>query len=178
MASLEIRRIQVADVPKFLALWGQVYSEGAFLAKGPPPEDRVRSIVEKVVIEEIPNFIAVDGGKLVGAVEVFPGTMCGRKEFGADRIGHLGIQVDSNYRKIGIGRNLMLAAISDSLRYGFEEIELSVFESNFVAIRLYKKLGFIVSGHGDSITLPAGITTRGQHMVFDIVHNKRNQADA
>lgn len=178
MARLEIRRIQVADVPNFLALWRRVYSEGAFLAKGPPSADRVRGVVEKVVKEEIPNFIAVEKDKVVGAVEVFPGTMCGRIETGADRTGHLGIQVDSHYRRRGIGRNLMMAAISDSRRYGFDEIELSVFDSNFVAIRLYEKLGFIVTGHGDSVTLPSGMTATGQYMVLNFLHNKRNQADA
>ena len=105
---MEIRRIQVDDVHSFVDLWSRVYSEGAFLAKGPPPEDRVRSIIEKVVKEGIPNFIAV---------------------------------------------------------------ELSVFESNIAAIRLYKSLGFLTSGHGLAVTLPAGISTREQHMIFNIVEN-------
>ncbi len=51
---MEIRRIQSSDVTGFLELWSRVFSEGEFLAKGPPPEDRVSRIVAKVVVEEIP----------------------------------------------------------------------------------------------------------------------------
>ena len=168
---LEIRRIQVGDVHSFVDLWSRVYSEGAFLAKGPPPEDRVRSIIEKVVKEGIPNFVAVEKSQVIGAVEVFPGPMCGRKYDGAEKTGHLGIQVDSSHRRRGIGKHLMMTAISDSARFGYRAIELSVFESNVAAIRLYESLGFLTSGHGLAVTLPAGISTRAQHMVFNIVQN-------
>lgn len=65
-------------MPQLLNLWNGVYAEGAFLAKGPPPEDRVRSTMERVVKECIPNFVAIDGNKVVGTVEVSPGTMCGK----------------------------------------------------------------------------------------------------
>lgn len=50
-----------------------------------------------------------------------------------------------------------------------ERIELSVFESNTAAIRLYEKLRFFVAGYGLAVTLPAGINTREQYMVLNIV---------
>lgn len=175
---MEIRRIQVADVPIFLALWGRVHSEGAFIAKGPPSEERVRAIVTRVVAEEIPNFVATDSGAVIGAVEVFPGSMCGMSHEGADKIGYLGIQIDSKYRNNGIGTDLMNVALADSIRYGFEFIELTVFESNVVATCLYEKLGFISSGFGGSVMLPIGIETREKHMTLSIEHNNKNQVDA
>lgn len=170
---MEIRRIKVVDVPDFLALWTRVYAEGAFLAKGPPAQSRVLQIVERVVRESIPNYVATDGGRLIGAVEVFPGSMCGMTGDGADRHGHLGIQVDTRYRGRGIGRELMMTAIADSGRYGFQTIELVVFESNAVATRLYEGLGFERTGYGDGVTLPSGVVTRAQNMVLTLDKTSR-----
>lgn len=163
---MQIRRIQVDDVPAFLALWAQVYSEGAFLEKRPPPESRVLPVVERVVKEQIPNFVAIDGQELVGAVEVFPGSMCGFNDDNAERRGYLGIQLAQRYRGKGFGRKLMQAAIDDARRYGFEVIELTVFQSNIAAIELYEKLGFKHTGYGKSIELPVGLATTEQHMAL------------
>lgn len=169
---MQIRRIQARDVPDFLALWSQVYSEGAFLAKGPPPENRVLQIVERVVKEQIPNFVAIDAQELVGAVEVFPGSMCGFNDENADRRGYLGIQLAKRYRGRGFGRKLMQAAIDDARRYGFEVIELTVFQSNIAAIELYEKLGFKHKGHGKSVKLPVGLSTTEQHMALSLKIDK------
>jgi len=136
---LEIRRIESSDVTGFLEMWARVFSEGQFLHKGPPPKERVATTIARVVKEEIPNFVATEYGKIIGAVEVFPANMCGRSFEGAERHGFLGLQVDAEHRRKGIGSDLMLAAISDSIRYGFETIELTVFESNLPAILLYEK---------------------------------------
>lgn len=169
---MKIRRIQLSDVPEFLALWARVYEEGAFLMKGPPSEKRALQVVQWVVKQQIPNFVAIDENRLIGAVEVFPGTMCGIGIDEADKRGYLGIQVDSRSRGRGIGRQLMLAAIEDSGRYGFEAIELSVFQSNFAAIKLYEGLGFELTGYEQSVTLPIGLVTRGQKMALLRVYNE------
>lgn len=104
---MKIRRIQISDDPDFLALWTRAYSEGAFLAKGPPPEAKVLRVVERVVKEQMPNFVAIDGNRVIGAAEVFPGTMCGQTGDGADQRGYLGIQIDSLHRGNGIGLKLV-----------------------------------------------------------------------
>lgn len=145
-----------------------MYSEGAFLAKRPPPENRVLAVVERVVKEQIPNFVAIDGQELVGAVEVFPGSMCGFNDDNAERRGYLGIQLAQGYRGKGFGRKLMQAAIDDARRYGFEVIELTVFQSNIAAIELYEKLGFKHTGYGKSIELPVGLATTEQHMALSL----------
>lgn len=165
---MQIRRIQAQDVPSFLALWAQVYSEGAFLAKKPPLESKVLQVVERVVREQIPNFVAIDGRELIGAVEVFPGSMCGFEDECADRRGYLGIQLAHSYRGKGFGRHLLQAAIDDAKRFGFEVIELTVFQSNIAAIELYEKLGFKHTGYGKSIELPIGLATTEQHMALSL----------
>lgn len=175
---MEIRRIQSSDVPGFIEMWKRIFAEGQFLAKGPPPHDKVAKVVAKVVAEEIPNFVALDDGNVVGAVEVFPGTMCGQMFEGAERVGFLGLQVDKKNRRKGIGTDLMRAAISDSVRYGFESIELAVFESNTPAIRLYESLGFTLTGQGESASPPAGTSAREQYMRLNLVHNKSLKNDA
>lgn len=169
---MQIRRIELSDVPDFLALWAQVYSEGAFLAKGPPPADRARQVVERVVREQIPNFVATDGSEFIGAVEVFPAAMCGISVDDSDRRGYLGIQLAKNYRGKGIGRELMQTVIADARRYGFETIELSVFQSNLAAIALYQSLGFRLTGSSSSEILPAGVSTMGQHMALSLEFTK------
>ncbi|MGB4246963.1 MAG: hypothetical protein WBJ75_04505 [Pseudohongiellaceae bacterium] len=75
---MQIRRIQPSDIPAFHALWTRTYSEGIYIPNPPPPQDRILEVVQKVVAEQIPNFVALNGEALLGFVEVFPGTMCGR----------------------------------------------------------------------------------------------------
>ena len=62
-------------------------------------------------------------------------------------VGRLGIIVARNYRDMGIGFNLIDAAIRESkILNNKEKIILSCFSTNERALHLYKKLGFEVVG--------------------------------
>ena len=126
-SEMEIRRITTADIDDLLDLWASVYAEGDFLAKGPPPRERVERTVSKVEKESIPNFVVIYHGHLIGASEVFPAPMCGIDIPDGDKLGILGIQIHADHRGKGIGRRLMDISIEDSRRYGFDKIELYVF---------------------------------------------------
>jgi ribosomal protein S18 acetylase RimI-like enzyme len=52
------------------------------------------------------------------------------------------IFVDQNHRNLGIGTELTRFALERSRQLGYDSIWLTVSVSNFIAIKLYKKLGF------------------------------------
>lgn len=58
----------------------------------------------------------------------------------------LGISIDKEWRKKGLGDALMKFAIEFCKKKKFRKISLSVFSSNQAAITLYKKYGFINEG--------------------------------
>jgi len=78
-------------------------------------------------------LVAMDGDEIVGYVN----PVVDRTE---GWIGGIGVLRD--YRGIGIGTKLMLAAESEFRRKGAHEISLEVIEGNFKAQRLYERLGF------------------------------------
>lgn len=54
--------------------------------------------------------------------------------------------VHPEYRRLGIGRQLVVQTIQKAKAKGLERIELEVFASNALAIGLYEKLGFLIEG--------------------------------
>lgn len=165
---MHIRRIQTSDIPAFHALWTLTWSEGVFIPNAPPSQERILEVVCRVVAEQIPNFVAVDGESLVGIVEIFPGTMCGLRGEEADLTGFLGIQIAATHRRQGLGRELMRIAIEDSVRYGFKRIELNVLETNHAAIQLYESFGFEDVGSGKAKVMPNGASVMSRIMTLDL----------
>jgi ribosomal protein S18 acetylase RimI-like enzyme len=53
------------------------------------------------------------------------------------------IFVDQNHRNLGIGTELTGFTLEKSMQLGFDSVWLTVNVSNFIAIKLYRKLGFI-----------------------------------
>jgi len=60
----------------------------------------------------------------------------------------LGVLVDVAYRRLGRGRRLVQEAISEGKRSKATGIILSVYASNWVAVRLYSSLGFKQTNRG------------------------------
>jgi RimJ/RimL family protein N-acetyltransferase len=80
-------------------------------------------------------------GTVMGWCDIFrmpqPGfTHCGR----------LGMGVAREYRRHGLGRQLLLTAIEKAGQIGLTRIELDVFASNRAAIHLYETAGFAHEG--------------------------------
>ena len=61
---------------------------------------------------------------------------------GKGKSGELVIFVNQNHRNLGIGTELTRFALKKFGQQGFELVWLTVRVSNFIAIKLYKKLGF------------------------------------
>ena len=165
---MDIRRIRESDIDHFLKLWDSVYAEGEFIVKKSPSKERVQKMVSKVVPLELPNFVAWDADKLVGAAEVFPASFFNLEVSDPDKHGILGILIRKSHRGIGLAQQLMDKLIEGSIHYGFNKIELDVFKSNIRAIKLYNTYNFRWVSDGDEVTLPSGIQTKSQKMVLEL----------
>ncbi len=104
-------------------------------SQGLPPEDPetcqnwVKSLFEIGV-----NGLSWRGDRVIGHATVIPDVK--------GKSGELVIFVDQNHRNLGIGTELTRFTMEEFGQRGFEIAWLTVRLSNFIAIKLYRKLGF------------------------------------
>ena len=104
-------------------------------SQGLPPEDPetcqnwVKSLFGIGV-----NGLSWRGGGVIGHAAVIPDAK--------GKSGELVIFVDQNHRNLGIGTELTRFTLEEFGQRGFELAWLTVRLSNFIAIKLYRKLGF------------------------------------
>jgi RimJ/RimL family protein N-acetyltransferase len=159
---MKIRDLEWGDFPSLLENYLALYDEvrevpevGVSLFPKPP-----------TMVEEVDWFarvfkaaqdgsgvavVAEDGGRAIGLCNVQP---AGNQE--KQHIGILGILVARGHRGRGVGKGLIGAAL-ERCHGKFDLVELSVFESNDRARRLYESMGFRVWG-----TLPKGVKRNGR----------------
>lgn len=143
MTDLAIRQIQESDVPSFCEALDSVCRERLYLAKlEAPPLESVRKFVGSNVQHDLPQFVAVEDGVVVGWCDVLPGDAAS----GTAHVNRLGMGVRKECRGRRIGQRLIEATIEKARAFGLEKIELSVYASNRPAIALYQKLGFEEEG--------------------------------
>ncbi len=75
------------------------------------------------------------GAKMVGNCDVYR-----RTQSDISHIRLFGIVILEGYRRIGIGQMMTTTGLHEALRRGVWLVELTVFATNEVAIRLYEKL--------------------------------------
>jgi len=80
------------------------------------------------------NYLAWKNGTIIGHAALVPDPNGKSTEFI--------IFVDQNHRNLGIGTELMRAVLEEAKKLGFPSVWLTVETSNFVAIRLYRNMGF------------------------------------
>jgi putative acetyltransferase len=83
------------------------------------------------------TLVAVAAGVIVGEVRV---------ETSWFGFGELGMMVDADWRRRGVGTALVAAAIESARTHGLHKLALSVFPQNAAAIALYRKFGFVEEG--------------------------------
>jgi len=138
---IEIRRIRESDAVMFRDALDAVCRERRFLARPEaPPLAGVQAFVAGNVKRDIPQFVALDGERIVGWCDALPG------DFGTSHIGRMSIGIIKGYRRRGIGRQLMEATIARARETGLEKLELTVYSSNEAAIALYLKFNFEEEG--------------------------------
>lgn len=102
------------------------------------PLERIEGFVRDSVATDAVQFMATDGDKVVGWADIFPSWA-----HAVAHCGSLGMGVLPEYRRRGIGRQLLEACIAKAWTKGLTRIELEVRADNEPAIALYSKLGFV-----------------------------------
>ncbi|HVP80969.1 MAG TPA: GNAT family N-acetyltransferase [Thermodesulfobacteriota bacterium] len=104
-------------------------------SQGLPPEDpETCQNWVKNLFEIGQNFLAWRRERVIGHVSLVPDRQAKSAEFV--------IFVDQNHRNLGIGTELTRFALKRSSQLGYDSIWLTVNITNFIAVKLYKKLGF------------------------------------
>ncbi len=104
-------------------------------SQGLPPEDpETCQNWVKTLFEIGVNGLAWRGDSVIGHVALIPGVK--------GKSGELVVFVHQNHRNLGIGTELTRFTLEKFGQLGFELVWLTVRISNFIALKLYRKLGF------------------------------------
>ena len=135
---IQITRISEENVESFHLCLDSVARERRYLGlvKAPPLES-TRDFVLSNIHNNIPQYVAVEGNKVVGWCDIVP-----NKSEGFTHYGTLGMGVLRDYRGKGIGTRLIEEALYAAKEFGFERVELEVYVSNVSAVKLYETRGF------------------------------------
>jgi ribosomal protein S18 acetylase RimI-like enzyme len=140
--NIEIYPISESNIISFHKCLDLVARERIYLGfvEAPQLKDVMKFVLSNIT-QKIPQYVALDNNEVIGWCDVIPETLTG-----FTHCGHLGMGVQKDYRRKGIGRKLLLTTINKAKIYGLERIELDVYDSNKPAVNLYKEMGFIIEG--------------------------------
>ena len=142
MASVEIVPITQDHIESFHQALDFVARERRYLAfLEAPPFESTQAFVLDNIEHGYPQLVAVSAGQVVGWCDVVPNP----RPIHA-HVGVLGIALLPEFRRQGIGGRLMRQTLDAAQAFGLRRVELTVRESNAVAIELYKKIGFATEG--------------------------------
>jgi ribosomal protein S18 acetylase RimI-like enzyme len=106
-----------------------------------PPLTSTQEFVLSNITNNVPQFVAVRSGEVIGWCDISPNNI-----EGFSHCGRLGMGVHQNFRRLGLGQKLIAETIKKAKEIGLERVELDVYASNTPAIKLYEKIGFVVEG--------------------------------
>ena len=142
MASVEIVPIAQDHIESFHRALDFVARERRYLAfLEAPPFESTRAFVLNNIKQGYPQLVAVSAGQVVGWCDVVPKP---RPIYA--HVGVLGMALLPEFRRQGIGGRLIRQTLDAARAFGLRRVELTVRESNVVAIELYKKIGFATEG--------------------------------
>jgi ribosomal protein S18 acetylase RimI-like enzyme len=104
-----------------------------------PPFESTREFILSVIANNVPQFVALRENEVVGWCDILP-----MRLEGFTHCGTLGMGVQKEYRRLGVGTRLLERTIAEARKIGLERIELEVYASNAAAVKLYEKAGFVV----------------------------------
>jgi ribosomal protein S18 acetylase RimI-like enzyme len=105
------------------------------------PIESTREFVLNNIENNYPHFIAVKDKQVVGWCDIIP-----MRGMDFAHSGTLGMGVHKEYRNLGIGSALLDTTLEAAKKYGLERIELEVYTSNTIALKMYEKYGFTLEG--------------------------------
>ncbi len=130
-------------VSSFRHAVGDVARERKYLASTTAfPEEESIAFVREIEQKNLSQYYALDGDVVVGWCDILP-----KKFEGLNHVGVLGIGVLAPYRGKGIGKKLLNLAMRHAKEINnLEKVELEVFKSNKIAIKMYEQAGFVKEG--------------------------------
>jgi ribosomal protein S18 acetylase RimI-like enzyme len=140
-ATIIVRPIQYGDIPGFHAAVGAVAAERLWLARTIAFSiEQTAVFIAGNIAHGHPQFVADDHGRIVGWCDIFPSP----REV-SQHVGVLGMGVLREWRRQGIGRRLIEAALAAAAGR-FEQVDLDVYAGNPAALALYRNVGFVAQG--------------------------------
>jgi RimJ/RimL family protein N-acetyltransferase len=137
-----IAPIAQQHIEGFRSAVDRVARERRYLARfEAPAEADVRKYVLESIARQVPHFVALVDGGVVGWCDI---TLRPQPAFAHS--GVLGIGVISEYRGQGVGRALLEATLQAAQARDIRRVELTVRVDNERAKRLYEICGFVVEG--------------------------------
>jgi ribosomal protein S18 acetylase RimI-like enzyme len=138
VTGIRVLPMSLEHVEGFHLALDEVCRERKYLARVQAPSiQTTRAWVLDNIKKGVPQFVGLDGRKVVGWCDISPSD---KEAF--CHTGVMGMGVLMPYRHQGVGRRLLAAALARAREMGLERVELEVFESNDAAIALYLSLGF------------------------------------
>lgn len=133
-----LRTARWADLDGYAALHRALHHERVMAATLDPDTRRACEMLAQRLTQAATGtgllLVAEVNGRIVGEGTLSPSS-------GAGSI-TLGILIQKEFRRRGIGRRMMLALEAEARRMGRERIDLTVWSANEPAIRLYQSLGY------------------------------------
>ncbi len=138
MSKVAVVPIALEHAAGFHACLDAVAKEKRYLAQTQALAlERIEGFVRDSVANDAVQFVALDGGAVVGWADIFPAWAEAVKHCGA-----LGMGVLPSYRAQGVGEHLLRACLLKAKAKGITRVELEARADNERAIKLYERVGF------------------------------------
>lgn len=140
--NIEIRRVEPGDYKAVQQVHAQANALRGTLQLPFPSEEMWKKRLEGGNDERYALVACIEGEIVaMGGLDLFPKSPRRR------HAGHIGLAVHDKWQSKGVGTALMKALIDVADKWlNLSRLELTVFNDNEPALRLYKKLGFEVEG--------------------------------
>ncbi len=140
--NIEIRRVEPGDYKAVQQVHAQPKALSGTLQLPFPSEESWKERLAKFGDQNI-GLVACVEREIVGMLSLWPSSNSPRRKHAA----YLGMAVHDKWQSKGVGTALMRAAIDLADNWlDLSRLELTVYTDNEPAMRLYKKLGFVVEG--------------------------------
>jgi RimJ/RimL family protein N-acetyltransferase len=134
-----LRRVQPEDFEAFKAVYESIAAEGRWIGGELPVDWEARRPIWEATWRDPRWFV------LVAEVDGAPVGWISAEHDAHNRVG-LGMGIVDGYRSMGIGTQLLAAAVGWAKHRGAHKLVLEVWPNNGRAIGLYEKFGFVVEG--------------------------------
>ena len=141
-SQVHFRSARLSDIEALFAAINSVAAEKWYIATVQFSLEGIRPHLEKLIATPMPPVLALEAETVVGWCDI----TAGKAPNGFGHVGRLGMGVRREWRRRGIGRQLMEKCLRQASAAGLEKVELEVYPDNQPAVLLYKQVGFVEEG--------------------------------